>query len=195
MRDQHYKSRLNSHDPSLQWSIDLEYHHNQHHDSSREGSVGLMVGMPTWELRRWRQAWVGRQNLSTYDLLVMWGDHDDDIYIMMQCLSVTKNEHFLKRPVCQPWKWRNVVSWFLVGFLVFSRWFRGFSWFLVGFYGFQGSFIVFHGFWLVSMVFQGSFMVFHGFWLVFQGFSPECTRPKLYPGPTIQSRSAARRAA
>ena len=77
MRDQHYKSLLNSHDPSLQWSIDLEYHHNQHHDSSREGSVGLMVGMPTWELRRWRQAWVGRQNLSTYDLLVMWGDEED----------------------------------------------------------------------------------------------------------------------
>ena len=42
--------------------------------------------------------------------------------------------------------------------------------------------------WLVSMVFHGSM-------LVFQGFSPECTRPKLYPGPTIQSRSAARRAA
>ena len=50
------------------------------------------------------------------------------------------------------------------------------------------SFRVFHGFWLVSMVFHGSM-------LVFQGFSPECTRPKLYPGPTIQSRSAARRAA
>ena len=29
-------------------------------------------------------------------------DDDDDIYIMMQCLCVTKNEHFLKRPVCQP---------------------------------------------------------------------------------------------
>ena len=27
------------------------------------------------------------------------------------------------------------------------------------------------------------------------GFSPECTCPKLYPGLTIQSRSAARRAA
>ena len=48
--------------------------------------------------------------------------------------------------------------------------------------------MVFHGFWLVSMVFHGSRLVFHG-------FSPECTRPKLYPGPTIQSRSAARRAA
>ena len=44
------------------------------------------------------------------------------------------------------------------------------------------------GFWLVSMVFHGSRLVFHG-------FSPEFTRPKLYPGPTIQSRSAARRAA
>ena len=28
-------------------------------------------------------------------------DDDDDIYIMMQCLCVTKNDHFLKRPsVC-----------------------------------------------------------------------------------------------
>ena len=29
-------------------------------------------------------------------------DDDDDIYIMMKCLlvSVTKNHHFLKRPVC-----------------------------------------------------------------------------------------------
>ena len=48
--------------------------------------------------------------------------------------------------------------------------------------------MVFHGSWLVSMVFHGSRLVFHG-------FSPECTRPKLYPGLTIQSRSAARRAA
>ena len=30
------------------------------------------------------------------------GGDDDDIYIMMQCVFVTKNEHFLKRsvPVC-----------------------------------------------------------------------------------------------
>ena len=28
------------------------------------------------------------------------GGNGDDIYIMMQCLSVTKNEHFLKRSVC-----------------------------------------------------------------------------------------------
>ena len=27
---------------------------------------------------------------------------DDDIYIMMKCVSVTKNHHFLKRSVCQP---------------------------------------------------------------------------------------------
>ena len=63
---------------------------------------------------------------------------------------------------------------------------------------FHCSFMVFHGFWLVSMVFQGSFMVFmvfHGSRLVFHVFFPECTRPKLYPGLTIQSRSAARRAA
>ena len=26
----------------------------------------------------------------------------DDIYIMMKCLCVTKNDHFIKRPVCQP---------------------------------------------------------------------------------------------
>ena len=68
-------------------------------------------------------------------------EDDDDLYIMTECLSVclcvTKNHHFLYRSVCQPWKWRNVVSWFLVGFLVFSRWFRGFSWFLVGCHGFS----------------------------------------------------------
>ena len=30
------------------------------------------------------------------------GDDDDgdDIYIMMKCLCVTKNDHFIKRPVC-----------------------------------------------------------------------------------------------
>ena len=72
-----------------------------------------------------------------------------------------------------PWFF-NVVLWFfmvLVGF-------HGFSWFL-----------------LVSMVFHGSRLVCHGSRLVFHDFSPECTRPKLYPGPTIQSRSAARRVA
>ena len=46
----------------------------------------------------------------------------------------------------------------------------------------------FYGFWLVSMVFHGSRLACHGFRLVFHGFSPECTCPKLYPGPTIQSR-------
>ena len=56
-----------------------------------------------------------------------------------------------------------MVSWFLVGFHGFSRWFHGF--WLVSMV-FQGSFMVFHGFWLVSMVFQGGFMVFHGFRLV-----------------------------
>ena len=74
------------------------------------------------------------------------------IYILWWsvCLSVTKNDHFLYRSVCQPWKWRNVVSWF---FLVFG-WFPCF---------FQGGFMVFHGFWLVSMFFQGGCMVFQGF--------------------------------
>ena len=38
------------------------------------------------------------------DIVVEEKEDDDDgnICIMMQCLSVTKNEHFLKRPVCQP---------------------------------------------------------------------------------------------
>ena len=75
---------------------------------------------------------------------------------------------------CFPWFFK-VVSWF---FKVVSWFFMVFGWFPW----------FFHGFWLVSMVFHGSRLVFHG-------FSPECTRPKLYPGPTIQSRSAARRAA
>ena len=67
---------------------------------------------------------------------------------------------------------------------------------------FQDSFMVSHSSRLVSMVFQGSrlvcqgsrlsFIVFHGFRLVFHGLSPECTRPKLYHGPTIQSRSRGR---
>ena len=43
----------------------------------------------------------------------------------------------------------KVVSWFLLGFHGFSRWFYGFSWFLVGFNGFPRWF---HGFWSVSMV-------------------------------------------
>ena len=60
---------------------------------------------------------------------------------------------------------------------------------------FQGDFMVLNGFWLVSMVFHSSRLVCHGSRLVFHGFSPECTRPKLYPSPTIQSRSAAQRAA
>ena len=41
------------------------------------------------------------------------GRDADDIYIMMKCLCVTKNEHFLKRSVCQ--------SWFVIGFHGFSR--------------------------------------------------------------------------
>ena len=72
-----------------------------------------------------------------------------------------------------------------------SRWFHGFSWFLVGFHGFSRWF---HGFGLVSMVFQDGFMVYHGFWLVSMVLLVENTT-KLYPGPMIQSRSAARRAA
>ena len=51
-------------------------------------------------------------------------------------------------------RWFYGFSWFLVGFHGFSRWFHGLSWFLVGFHVFQGSFIFFHGFWLVSMFFK-----------------------------------------
>ena len=60
---------------------------------------------------------------------------------------------------------------------------------------FHGYNLVFHGFHGSRLVFHGARFVFHGSRLVFHGFSPECTRPKLYPGLTIQSRSAARRAA
>ena len=49
------------------------------------------------------------KRLEDYNLLLLAGvqvgnDNDDDIYIMMKCLFVTKNDHFPKRPVCQPWK-------------------------------------------------------------------------------------------
>ena len=83
-----------------------------------------------------------------------------------------------------PWFFK-VVSWFFMVFGWFPWFFMVFGWFP---WFFQGSFMVFQGFWLVSMVFYGSRLVFHG-------FTPECIRPKLYLGPTIQSRSAARRAA
>ena len=47
---------------------------------------------------------------------------------------------------------------------------------------------------LFQVGFSWFFMVFHGYRLVFMVFS-KIYPPKLYPGPTIQSRSAARRAA
>ena len=62
------------------------------------------------------------------------------------------------------------------------------------FHGFHGSgwvFMVFHGTRTVFMVFHGSRLVLHGF----SWFFSNMYLPKLYPGPTIQSRSAARRAA
>ena len=62
-------------------------------------------------------------------------------------------------------------SWFQVDFHGFSLFQVGFSWFEVGFHG---SRLVLHGFsWFFSKMYL----------------------PELYPGPTIQSRSAARRAA
>ena len=66
------------------------------------------------------------------------------------------------------------------------------------FHGSRSVFVVFHG---SRLVFHGSrpvFMVFHGSRLVLHGFSwffSKMYLPKLYPVPTIQSRSAARRAA
>ena len=80
---------------------------------------------------------------------------DDDIYIMMKCLSVCvsrKMSTFLKGlsvvvvvvevvDVVDTRhgfsRWFHGFSWFLVGFHVFSRWFHGFPWFLVGFHGFS----------------------------------------------------------
>ena len=70
--------------------------------------------------------------------------------------------------------------------------FYGSRWVLMVFYG---SRLVFYGSWSAFMVPGCFFMVFHGSRLVFHGFSPEYTRPKLYPGPTIEFRSAAQRAA
>merc|ERR1712004_395308 len=67
-----------------------------------------------------------------------------------------------------------VPGWF---FMVPGRFFMvpdHFSWFQVGFHGFHGSRLVLHGFsWFFSKMYL----------------------PELYPGPMIQSRSAARRAA
>ena len=40
-------------------------------------------------------------NMMVADDDAVDGD-DGDIYIMMKCLCVTKNDHFIKRPVCQP---------------------------------------------------------------------------------------------
>ena len=59
----------------------------------------------------------------------------------------------------------------------------------------QGSFMVFHGFWLVFMVFMvlGWFVMVPGWF--FMVFLQNVPAQKLYLGPTIQSRSAARRVA
>ena len=68
--------------------------------------------------------------------------------MMHVCLFVTKNEHLLVSMFFQgsfmvfmvfgwfPWFFK-VVSWFLLGFHGFVRWFHGFSWFLLGFHGFS----------------------------------------------------------
>ena len=111
-----------------------------------------------------------------------------------------------------------------MGFHGFS-WFQVcYKWFQVGFHGSRSVSMVFHGSRLVFMVSHGSrsiscffmvpgwyfmvpgrfswvFMVqvgFHGFSFFQVGFSCFFSKmypPKLYSGPTIQSRSAARRAA
>ena len=69
---------------------------------------------------------------------------DDDIYIMMQCLFVTKNEHLLVSMV------------FLGSFMVF----HGF--WLVSMV-FQGSFMVFGWFFMIYKVVSWFFMVFGWF--------------------------------
>ena len=85
--------------------------------------------------------------------------------------------------------------WFHADFSWFQAGFYGFSWFQVGFSRFQVGFsrfqVGFHGSKSVFMVFHGSRLVLHGF----SWFFSNMYLPKLYPGPTIQSRSAARRAA
>merc|ERR1719323_1958501 len=76
--------------------------------------------------------------------------------------------------------------------------FHGFSWFFMVFHGFSWFLMVFHVPGWFFMVFHGSRLVFHGFsWLQvgFSWFFSKMYPPKLYPGPMIQSRSAARRAA
>ena len=86
--------------------------------------------------------------------------------------------------------------------------FHGFKLVFMGFHGFRSVFMVFHGSRLVFhssrsvfMVFMVSgwfFMVFMvpGWFFIVPGwFFSKMYPPKLYPGPTIQSRSAARRAA
>ena len=77
-----------------------------------------------------------------------------------------------------------------------------FSWFFMVpvwfFMVFQNSRLVFHGFSWFLMVPGWFFMVFHVFsWFQvgFSWFFSKMYPPKLYPGPTIPSRSAARRAA
>merc|ERR1711873_274541 len=110
---------------------------------------------------------------------------------------------------------------FQVGFMVFHGFWGVSMVFQVGFMvfhgfwmvsmGFQGGFMVFMVFgwfpWFFKvvswffMVSCGSRLVFHGFswfsWFQvgFSWFFSKMYPPKLYPGPTIHSRSAARRAA
>ena len=75
-----------------------------------------------------------------------------------------------------------VPGWFFHGFL----WFQvGFSWFFMV----QGGF---SWFWVGFSWFQ---VCFSWFQVGFPWFFPKIYRPEMYPGRTIQSRSAARRAA
>ena len=78
-------------------------------------------------------------------------NHAADIYIMMKCMCVTKNHHFLLGVSCNhpvqlqvsfdgsKFVFHSSMSVF-IGFQVFrfvSRWFHGFSRILVGFHGFS----------------------------------------------------------
>ena len=77
------------------------------------------------------------------------GFDGDDIYIMMQCLSVCLSRKMSIFFVGFSWVIK-VVSWFFMVFGWFSWFFKVVSWF-----------------WLVNMVFQGIFVVLVGF----NGFS------------------------
>ena len=112
---------------------------------------------------------------------VAFPSYHDDIYIMMKCMCVTKNHHFLLGVSCNHPGWFFMVLgrflWFFMVlgqvlwfFKVPGRFFYGFSWFEVGFSWLQVGFMVIQG---SRVVFQGSgsvFMIFYSSRSVFMVF-------------------------